>query len=255
MLILIRSAFVWIFGILLTFVLGIFAILLSLLKAQNAVHRIAIFWGKSLALASGIEIEVNYPKNLVRDETIIIVSNHQSLFDILVFYSFLDIQFRWMAKASLFKIPIFGQGMRGAGYIPVEREDRRKAKDSLFEAAEQVKKGTSLVLFPEGTRSQEDGTLLPFKKGAFILAKMAEVTIQPITIWGANKAVPKQQGKWIQRIYPTLVQVVIHPPIPKEQVKEMSVEELLETCKQIIEKPFDKLKLRQEVEESGMHYR
>ncbi|MCX8000023.1 MAG: 1-acyl-sn-glycerol-3-phosphate acyltransferase, partial [Leptospiraceae bacterium] len=196
MLILLRSIFVWVFGVLLTLFLGIIALIFSLFKAQKTVHKIAILWGKTLAYISGIEIEVNNPENLVKDETIVIVSNHQSMFDILVFYSFLDIQFRWLAKASLFKIPIFGQGMRGAGYIPVEREDRKKSKESLFEAAEHVKKGTSLILFPEGTRGHPDGTLLPFKKGAFVLAKMAEVTIQPITIWGANRAVPKQEGKW-----------------------------------------------------------
>lgn len=249
MLILIRSIFVWVFGVLLTLLLGMMALIFSLFKAQRAVHRIAIFWGKTLALVSGIEIEVNQPENLVRDETIIIVSNHQSMFDILVFYSFLDIQFRWLAKASLFKIPIFGQGMRGAGYIPVERDDRKKAKESLFDAAEHIKKGTSVILFPEGTRGHEDGTMLPFKKGAFVLAKMAEVTIQPITIWGANKAVPKQKDKWIQRIYPTLVQVFIHPPIPKEKVKELSTEELSDLTRKIIEEPFPKLRLRHDVEE------
>lgn len=249
MVILFRSIFIWVFGILFTGIVGSIAVIFSLFKAERVVHRIAIFWGKTLAYLSGIEIEVNHPENLVRDETIIIVANHQSMFDILVFYSFLDIQFRWLAKASLFKIPVFGQAMRGAGYIPVEREDRKKAQESLFEAAEQVKKGTSLILFPEGTRGHPDGSLLPFKKGAFVLAKMAGVTIQPITIWGANKAIPKQEGKWIQRIYPTLVQVFIHSPIPKEKVQAMSVEELSETTRKIIEEPFPKLRLRHEVED------
>jgi len=155
-----------------------------------------------------------------------------------------------MAKASLFTIPIFGKAMKGAGHIPVEREDPKKAKESLFKAAQIIRSGTSVILFPEGTRGKEDGNLLPLKKGAFVLAKMSEVTIQPITIWGANKVIPIQKGKWIQRVYPNLVQVFIHEPLEFSQIQDLSVEELSLKIREILEYPISKLKLRQEVEES-----
>lgn len=250
MVIFLRSIFVWVTGLLLTLFLGILAIALSLVKAQNQAHRVAIAWGKALGLLSGIDIEINNEKKIYRDGPIVILSNHQSMFDIIVFYSFLDIQFRWMAKSSLFKIPVFGRAMSGAGYIPVDREDPKKAKETLFLASEMIKKGTSVLLFPEGTRGKPDGEMLPFKKGGFVLAKMAGVTIQPITIWGANAAVPKQKDKWLQRIYPALVQVYIHDPIHPEEFQNLSAEQLSAKVRSILESPVPKLKIRQEVEDS-----
>jgi 1-acyl-sn-glycerol-3-phosphate acyltransferase len=250
MIIFFRSLFVWVFGILLTGFLGMLAIGFSLFRAQNKAHSVAVLWGRISAFISGIEIEVTGLERLHRDGPVVIVSNHQSMFDILVFYSVLDIQFRWMAKASLFKIPIFGKGMKGAGYVPVERDDPKKAKESLFVAAEMIRGGTSVILFPEGTRGKANGEMLPFKKGGFLLAKKAGTTMQPITIWGANHAVPIQKKHWIQRIYPTLVQVYIHEPIPAEEVKKLSSEELSERVRLTLETVVPKLKLRQEVEVS-----
>jgi 1-acyl-sn-glycerol-3-phosphate acyltransferase len=92
--------------------------------------------------------------------------------------------------------------------------------------------------------------MLPFKKGGFVLAKMAGVTIQPITIWGANQAIPMQKGNLIQRIYKTLVQVQIHDPIPASEVESLDAEALSQKVRQILEMPMEKMKLRQEVEES-----
>lgn len=136
------------------------------------------------------------------------MSNHQSNFDIPVFFGALPIQFRWVAKAELFKIPIFGQGMRGAGYISIDRSDTRSAVRSLKRAAENIHNGTSVLFFPEGTRSN-DGALLPFKNGGFIMAVDAKVPIIPMAVSGTYQVMPKG-GRLIHR---RSAHLVIQPPI------------------------------------------
>jgi len=238
----IKSIFLWIVMVLITAFILIVASPFIAFKISNIVHKFAILWGKGLAHVSGIHITVENKEKIHRDGPVIVVSNHQSLFDILVFYSFLDIQFRWMAKASLFKIPFFGWGMSGAGYIPVERGEKKKAQKSLFAAAERIKKGASVIIFPEGTRGHVDGTMLPFKRGGFILAKKAEVVLQPVTIWGANQIVPIQKNAWIQRLYSGRVYVVVHDPIFPEEYRDMPPDELSDKLRAILERPMDRLR-------------
>lgn len=245
-----RSLLIWFAILSWTLFLGCIVLIFAIFRAQNTVHKIATLWGKIVAFITGTETEIVGVEKLYRNGPVLILANHQSMFDIIVFYTFLDIQFRWMAKSSLFKIPIGGWAMRGAGYIPVDRDDPKNAKKSLFQAAEKIKKGTSVIIFPEGTRGNEDGKMLPFKKGGFILAKMAGVTVQPVTIWGANQAIPVQKGNWIQRIYKTFVQVHIHDPIPASEVEKMEADELSKRVREILESPMEKMKIRQDVEES-----
>ncbi|MCK7511505.1 MAG: 1-acyl-sn-glycerol-3-phosphate acyltransferase [Desulfobacterales bacterium] len=96
----------------------------------------------------------------------IFMSNHQSNFDIPVLLGHLPVQFRWLAKAELFNIPVFGRAMRGAGYISIDRADREAAFESLRQAAETIRNGVSIMIFPEGTRSL-DGTLQALQERRF----------------------------------------------------------------------------------------
>jgi len=240
---LIRSIVIWNVMTFITFVLGLCVMPFSLVRASGIVHAIARFWGMSMAFVSGMRLQVTDAEKLFKSGPVIYLANHQSMFDIPVFYSVLDTQFRWMAKASLFKIPLVGWGMKGAGYIPVERDNRKKAMESLFAAAQRIHDGASVIIFPEGTRSEtpEQG-MLPFKKGAFVLAKKANVTLQPVTIWGAHHIMPaKQKGVWIQRIFPGLVQVFIHDPIPPEKYSALSQEELSDQIRKTLEGPMKKM--------------
>jgi 1-acyl-sn-glycerol-3-phosphate acyltransferase len=123
---------------------------------------------------------------------VICMSNHQSNFDIPVLLGYLPVPFRWLAKAELFKIPVFGRAMRGAGYIPIDRSDRPAAIASLRQAAAAIRGGVSVVIFPEGTRSP-DGTLKPFKKGGFVMAIEAGVPIVPVALRGTFDIMPKNR--------------------------------------------------------------
>lgn len=241
---LVRSTLLWIILLFATLVYGILVIPFVILRMPSVVHWFARMWGKTLALLSGMRVHVRNKEKVFRNGPVIIVANHQSMFDIPVFYSFLDTEFRWMAKASLFKIPFVGWGMSGAGYIPVERGDRKKAMESLFKAAERIQAGASVIIFPEGTRSPDpDQGMLPFKKGGFVLAKKAEVHIQPVTIWGAYHIMPpKQKGKFIQRIFPGPVHVEVHDHIAPETYRDMSHDELMDLVRRVLEAPMERMK-------------
>ncbi len=245
--VLLRSIVLWIF--LGTFTISVAAVanVLALLRLRAAVHRLAVFWAYTMASVMGMRLEVENVERLHQDGPVIIVANHQSMTDVLCFYIGLPKRFYWMAKASLFRIPIFGWAMRGAGHIPVVRDNRRRAMDSLFEAAEKIAGGKSVIIFPEGTRSETDGTMQPFKKGSFILAKKANVAIQPVSIWGASSIVPVQGGRWIQRMYPGRARIVVHEAILPEEYKDWSPEELSDRVRKTIERPFDRLRVFSEI--------
>jgi 1-acyl-sn-glycerol-3-phosphate acyltransferase len=120
----------------------------------------------------------------------IFAANHQSQFDIFVLQGFLGVDFRWLAKKELFTVPIWGPAMRRAGYIPIDRSHGRQAIKSLDEAAQKIAAGTSVIIFPEGTRSK-DGKLHDFKAGAMILAVKSGVPIVPVAILGTYEILPK----------------------------------------------------------------
>ncbi len=239
------SIYYWIVLILVTLITGIVTLPFMIFRMRHAMHSSGYLWGRSLCWLAGIRMDVEGVDRLHKGGPVIFISNHQSMVDIIVFFSVLRVPFAWMAKASLFKIPLFGWGMAAAGYIPVERDDRRKSLDSLYNAADMVKAGRSVVIFPEGTRGFPDGSMRQFKKGGFILAKRAAVVIQPITIHGASAVMPpKQRGTRIQRISPGDVQMLIHPPIQPETYAEMSPEDLSAHVRAIIEEPLARMKAK-----------
>ncbi|MCB1164845.1 MAG: 1-acyl-sn-glycerol-3-phosphate acyltransferase [Leptospiraceae bacterium] len=234
---LIWTIFVWLGVFLITLFFGLLVMPFVLFRASHIIHWFATMWGRTLLLLSGSGVTIRGQEKVYREGPVIFLSNHQSMFDIGVFYRVLEVavQFRWMAKSSLFKIPIMGWAMAGAGYIPVERDDRRKALQSMFNAAEQIRLGKSVIIFPEGTRGKPDGELLTFKKGAFVLAKKADVTLQPISIWGAHEIMPPQRDKRIQRVKRGHIVVTVHDPIHPAEYEPLSVEELSNLIRSRIE--------------------
>ena len=113
------------------------------------------------------------------------MSNHQSALDISVLLSHLPVPFKFVAKRELFRIPVFGRAIKKAGYINIDRDNPREALKAIEEAVARIRGGTSVLIFPEGTRSR-DGNLLPFMKGAFSLATRAGVPVVPLAVIGTN---------------------------------------------------------------------
>jgi 1-acyl-sn-glycerol-3-phosphate acyltransferase len=157
------------------------------------------------------------------DGPFILMSNHQSNFDILSLIAAVPRRIYWIAKKELFDIPVFGPSMRRGGYIPLDRSDGRKALKSMDYAASIIRQGSSVVMFPEGTRTK-DGHLLPFKRGGFMLAVRAGVPVVPATINGSGRVNP---GGLI-RLYGGGITITLHPGIIiPEGMKKSEAEEWL----------------------------
>jgi len=218
-----RTLFAWVILLISTVILGTVAIFLSLFDSSgNLPHLVARLWGRIQLAATGTTVEVKGLENIDPRKSYILVSNHQSNIDIFAFLGYLPIQFRWIAKAELFRAPFMGWAMSRIGYIPIERESPKKAYRSMLLAAERVKNGVSVIIFPEGTRSL-NGNLQPFKKGLFLIALKSQAPILPITILGTGKIMRK--GDW--RAYPGNARIIIDPPIetagiPIEKEGELS---------------------------------
>jgi len=172
-------------------------------------HNICVLWAKAVVAISGVRVKVAGLQNVPKGQPVLFLSNHQGAFDIPALQSVLPVQFRWVAKKSLFKVPFVGWSMRLAGYISIDRENPAEAVKSMEEAAEKMSKGASVVIFPEGTRS-ETGALLPFKRGAFMLARKSGRPIVPVAISGTSGILKK--GGFI--VNPMRVTVTIGSPIP-----------------------------------------
>jgi 1-acyl-sn-glycerol-3-phosphate acyltransferase len=186
-----------------------YLLLSALLGGEERLHASARQWARGCLWLGGVRLRIEGIEHLPVQGPVVYMSNHQGNFDVPVLFAGLPVQFRWLAKAELFRIPLFGLTMRIAGYIPVERQDRRLAIQSMNLAAGRVAAGTSIMIFPEGTRSP-DGTLLPFKKGGFVLALQAQAPIVPIVIDGSAALMIK--SSW--RIRSGEVRLQIFPAIP-----------------------------------------
>ena len=213
-----------------TLVAGIIVIVLSFfVRSGNPLHKIARFWGRSILMVSRIKVSVKGLSNIDPSVPYIYMPNHQSNFDIPVLLGHLTVQFRWLAKVELFKIPIFGRAMRKAGYISIDRYNRESAFKSLHVAANKIKSGVSVLIFPEGTRSR-DGKIRPFKKGGFVLAIDSGVPIVPVVITGTRSIMTK--GKF--RINAGHVNMVIHKPIDSSAYTRETKEAFMQSVRRVI---------------------
>lgn len=141
----------------------------------------------------GWRVEISGQENLPgENEAVVIVANHESMSDIWAMY-YLDIQFRWLSKASIFKIPMIGRAMGWSEYIPIARGNRSSHAEAMRQSEDRIRKGIPMFFFPEGTRS-EDGTIKEFKIGAFKLAKDTQVHVLPVAIHGAGDLIRKNSS-------------------------------------------------------------
>ncbi len=225
----VHSWIVIIWTVLATIIMGSVAIVTSLVsKNGNIPHLVGRYWARSILWVSRVKVDVGGRAHIDSSISYVFMANHQSFFDIPVLLGHLPCQFRWLAKIELFKIPLFGYAMRGAGYISIDRSNRHAAIESLETAAQKIKDGVSVLIFPEGTRSR-DGHLRPFKKGGFFLSIDSSAPIIPIVIRGTRRIMPKKT----LRIQPGRVKIDIQKRIESTDYCRKTKDDLLEKVRNI----------------------
>ena len=230
----VRTIMVCLWTAFITALMGTTTIIVALFsKSGEAPHLVARAWARSIMFVSGIRVTVRGMENVPKTGPSIFMANHASLADIPVLLAFLKVQFRWLAKAELFKIPILGRGMKGCGYISIDRSDRKSAFDSLKKAAETIRNGVSVMIFPEGTRSK-DGHIQEFKKGGFVLALDAAVPIVPVVVHGTANILPKGT----MRVHPQPVLIEIHQPIDTSAYTRKTKDDLIFRVRMIMQDAY-----------------
>jgi 1-acyl-sn-glycerol-3-phosphate acyltransferase len=181
------------------------------LAAQSRVHEVGASWSRRLLAVGGVKIEVRGAENIREGGPFVLVSNHQSLVDTPLMLAYLPCQFRFLAKESLFQVPIIGSHLAKGGHVAVEREDARSAAQSLAVCAGKIREErVSVLIFAEGTRS-ENG-MRTFKSGAAHLAIQTGVPVVPIAVQGTAAILPRNTFS----MRPGIVRLTIGKPIPTQ---------------------------------------
>ena len=212
-----------------TFFLGLTVIIAALLrvkdKPRGVYDKVPRWWSSAVLWAVGVKVRVHGLENASGGEPHIFASNHVSWFDVPALAKILP-RYKFVAKAELFKVPIFGGGMRAAGMIELQRDNRKAAFGAYDVAAERIRAGNSVVVFPEGTRGHAY-PLRPFKKGPFVLAIAAGVPIVPIIVHGTIEIMPKG-SLWA---HPGTIDIHLLEPVRTSEVDYDHREALMQTVR------------------------
>ncbi|HKJ17314.1 MAG TPA: lysophospholipid acyltransferase family protein [Xanthomonadales bacterium] len=227
--------YAWLIFMPLVLVLTFFASTLSVLFAivvnpNWASRYIASPWARLLALITPVFVTVMGEANARKDQSYVVVANHQSQYDILILYGWLDLDLKWVMKKELRKVPGIGIGCEKVGHIFVDRRNPSSAKQAIADALNRLGNGVGILFFAEGTRSL-DGRLLPFKKGAFATAIEQGLPVLPVTINGTHDVLPAKT----LRIFPGKVELVIHPEISTVGMGKADLRQLLDETSTVIQ--------------------
>jgi 1-acyl-sn-glycerol-3-phosphate acyltransferase len=189
----------------------------------------AVPWARFGLLMSGVKVHLHGMEHIKPGQSYVIVANHLSHFDIWVLYGWLGLDLRWVMKKELRDVPIIGVSCDALGHVFIDRQNRQAALASLNEARERIVAGTSILFFPEGTRSR-DGTLKPFKKGAFNMALDLDLPVLPITLNGTHDILPPGS----LQVSPGEVHVTVHPPLSVTGLSEADLDDLTKQSHDVI---------------------
>lgn len=215
--------------LLLTAVLASLSVALSLVDGTGRLqHGCARIWSRLVLSISRVRVSVRGLEHLDLRRGYIFTANHLSMFDHWAVLACLPTQFRFVAKAALFRIPFLGWHLRRSGNIPVDNRNPFQAVRAYQSVADRIQEGLSFVIYPEGARSW--GRMAAFKRGSFVLAKKSMAPIVPVTINSAHHRLPRGSAV----IRPGKMQLIIHPPLEYEEYKSMDLEELATRVRQTI---------------------
>ena len=208
-------------------------ILLIFLKPRLVAKLCGVSWARINSFITPMRVMVSGREHVNEKQSYVIVSNHLSHYDIFVLYGWIGIDFKWVMKASLIKIPFLGPACDKLEHIFIDRSNTQAALKSINEAKKRIVNGTSVLFFPEGTRNSS-GKMLPFKKGAFKMAMDLNLPILPVTIVGTEKILPKGTIN----LLPGEVEMKIHQPISVQGVDDAGLETLMQKTREVIQSGF-----------------
>jgi 1-acyl-sn-glycerol-3-phosphate acyltransferase len=179
------------------------------LSGDTGAWMARVFWAPFVLWISRVRLVQDPYPTLDARQSYVFVSNHQGFYDIPAAYATIRHRLRFVAKRSLLFVPFIGWFIYVGGHILIDRGNRKRSIRSLSRAAEQVRRGKSLLVYAEGTRSP-DGGIHAFKKGPFVLAIAAQVPIVPVAVEGSYLVLRKHDCS----IHPGTVRIRMADPIP-----------------------------------------
>ena len=225
-----RTLWVVVIAVLDTIPFSSATILVAMFRSNSKlIDFITRTWARILLWAAGIDLRVTGTEVIDPKQRYILIANHYSYFDIPCVFAAIRQPIRFMAKVSLFKIPIFGWAIGRAGFIPIDRKNRRTAVQSFDLAVERIRKGNTIVVFPEEGRSHERA-MRPFKRGGFLLALKSGLPILPLAIDGTYDVFPAGST----RVKPGPVTIRVGTPIPTEGLTVRAKGDLLRQSREQI---------------------
>ncbi len=189
------------------------------------------WWSRFTCWLALCSVKTKGHENLDPQQSYIFVANHQGAFDIFLVYGFLNQNIKWMQKQSLRKIPFVGFASEKAGHVFVDNTNAATRTASIQKAKEQIVRGVSMVIFPEGARTY-DGKMGHFKRGAYYIAIDMKLPIVPLTINGPFDVLKRNTLK----LRPSKMELIIHEPIATEGLAESEIPELIDRTRAIIHK-------------------
>lgn len=211
-----------------TVVLGALSLASMLADRRGRVaHRCARAWARLILATTGVRTSARGVEQVDRGVSYVFVSNHQSIYDVPVLFAALPLQLRIIAKASLGRFPVLGWHLRWTGHLLVDRA--RAGAGALKQVARMMRRGHSLIVFPEGTRSA-DGRVGRFRRGLFLLAIDAGLPVVPVAVAGTRRVMRK--GRLTTR--PGDVTLVVHPPVPTDGLSRADAGALAERVRGLV---------------------
>lgn len=221
--------FLFPFVLLSTIILGSGCILAAITFGEKSTNIFAVTWAKTACFFVPLKVKVLGEENFSTEKSYIIVANHQSMADIIILQAYIKLTIKWIMKKELGSIPLFGFACKTLGCIYVDRANHASALASMHEAQKNLSKTSSVIFFPEGTRTR-DGKLLDFKKGAFRFALATGIPILPITIKDSMKILPADSLD----VSPGSATLIVHPPINMDNRTLDELDKILSMTKKTI---------------------
>lgn len=206
---------------------------LSVEEQYRIIHAMPKKWSRTIMKITGSNLEIIGQEH-IPSGPVVFISNHEGDFDIPTLLGGIDKPFGFISKIEVKKVPVVSSWMEVINCVFLDRKDRRKAIRSIREGTDILRKGHSLVIFPEGTRSK-GGRMGEFKSGSFRLATDAKVPIIPICIKGTSDVFEKNN----RLVKPADIKVTILPPVEPDQYKDMSVKELASSIEEMIRNEWE----------------